>query len=165
MENVEVHVTADHAEEAVELMRAAIARGLEEVGLAAEGHAKAACPVDTGRLRNSITHAMLGGSAVAIGTNVEYAPHVELGTSKQRKQPFLAPAASEHAPSTRPSCVGRSGGAKQVEQLRAELAKAQEAGEVPQTPQARPQCMGTCDAMTFIWWEMAGTKLGVSSRR
>lgn len=169
MENVEVHVTADNAEEAVELMRAAIARGLEEVGLAAEGHAKAACPVDTGRLRNSITHAMLGGSAVAIGTNVEYAPHVELGTSKQRKQPFLAPAASEHAPSTRPSCVGRSGGAeemtKQVEQLRAELAKAQEAGEVPQTPQARPQCMGTCDAMTFIWWEMAGTKLGVSSRR
>ena len=36
MENVEVHVTADNTKEAHELMRAAIARGLEEMGLVAE---------------------------------------------------------------------------------------------------------------------------------
>ena len=36
MENVEVHVTADNTKEAHELMRAAMARGLEEVGLVAE---------------------------------------------------------------------------------------------------------------------------------
>ena len=59
MENVEVHVEADNVEEAHALMRAALSRGLEQVGLAAEGHAKAKCPVDTGRLRNSITHVQL----------------------------------------------------------------------------------------------------------
>ena len=49
-----MHVTADNTKEAHELMRATIARGLEEMGLVAEGYAKAGCPVDTGRLRNSI---------------------------------------------------------------------------------------------------------------
>lgn len=75
----------------------AVARGLEEVGLAAEGHAKAICPVDTGRLRNSITHAQLDGTHEAVGTNVEYARYVELGTSRSAEKPFLRPAASEHA--------------------------------------------------------------------
>ncbi len=63
MENVEVHVEADNVEEAHELMRAAIARGLEEMGLVAEGYAKAGCPVDTGRLRNSITHVRIQTAA------------------------------------------------------------------------------------------------------
>ena len=40
------------------------------------------CPVDTGRLKNSITSAVEGDSAV-IGTNVEYAPYVEFGTGAQ----------------------------------------------------------------------------------
>ena len=30
-------------------------RGLEAIGMTAEGHAKKNCPVDTGRLRKSIT--------------------------------------------------------------------------------------------------------------
>ena len=34
--------------------------GLEAIGATAEGHAKANCPVDTGRLRNSITWAVDG---------------------------------------------------------------------------------------------------------
>lgn len=32
--------------------------------------------------------------SVFIGTNVEYAPYVELGTSRQEAQPFLKPAAA-----------------------------------------------------------------------
>lgn len=103
----------DHSEEVLEEMRKAIEAALEEVGLAAEGYAKRLCPVDTGRLRNSITYATekthdegsppakdedyeLHGTpeagTVYIGTNVEYAPYVELGTSKQDAQPFLKPA-------------------------------------------------------------------------
>lgn len=90
----------------------AIERALEAVGLQAEAYVKAACTaVDTGLLRNSITHAIAGKPAAAstykadkpksgkastgayngvapqekhtvyIGTNVEYAPYVEFGHS------------------------------------------------------------------------------------
>lgn len=77
----------------------------------------------TGRLRNSITFALSGEEAnaksytddegrvystlgtadgkklegVYIGTNVEYAPYVEMGTSRMAARPFLRPAATEHA--------------------------------------------------------------------
>ena len=68
---------------------------LEECGLAAEGYAKRLCPVDTGRLRNSITHTTDENTAY-IGTNVEYAPYVELGTSRQRAKPYLKPAVTDH---------------------------------------------------------------------
>lgn len=37
------------------------------------------------------------GDGVYLGTNVEYAPYVELGTSKMRPRAFLRPAATEHA--------------------------------------------------------------------
>ena len=92
-----VEVLGDNTNEWLEAIGPAVARALDAVGMAAEGHAKAKCPVDTGRLRNSITHARAGAMFEVIGTNVEYAPHVELGTSKQKKQPFLTPAATEHA--------------------------------------------------------------------
>lgn len=71
-------------------------RSLEKIGLVAEGYAKKACPVDTGRLRNSITHEVEDKN-VYIGSNVEYAPDVELGTRKQKAKPFLKPAATDHA--------------------------------------------------------------------
>lgn len=92
-----VTVNEDDTEEASQGIQRAIDRALEEIGLAAEGYAKRACPVDTGNLRNSIAHAVESAdNAVYIGTNVEYAPYVELGTSRQKAQPFLRPAASEH---------------------------------------------------------------------
>lgn len=90
----------------------AIERALEAWGLQAENYAKAKCPVDTGLLRNSITHAQ-GGKQAAIktyhadiargdkqsvgfyagtapnekntmyvGSNVEYAPYAEYGHHK-----------------------------------------------------------------------------------
>jgi hypothetical protein len=60
MENVEV--SQDNTEAWRDAMDAALARGLEQIGLAAEGHAKARRPVDTGRLRNSITQAQSDSS-------------------------------------------------------------------------------------------------------
>lgn len=92
-----VEVREDNREAIAEAIDQALVAALEEVGLVAEGYAKRACPVDTGRLRNSITHIVDEGTRhVIIGTNVEYAPYVELGTRRQKKQPFLKPAANDH---------------------------------------------------------------------
>lgn len=90
-------------------------RSLEIIGLTAEKYAKGECRVDTGRLKNSITHALSGestsfsytddngksynggisapddgDSAVYVGTNVEYAPIIET------KDHFLVRAATTH---------------------------------------------------------------------
>ncbi len=105
-----------------EELQAAVLRALEVCGLTAEGYAKLLCPVDTGNLRNSITHQVQPEEqAVYIGTNSEYGPYVELGTGihypggrqtpwiyqdargrwhrtrGQRAQPFLKPAVADHA--------------------------------------------------------------------
>lgn len=85
----------DNTKEVLAAMEKALETGLEAVGLTAEGYAKRATPVDTGNLRNSITHTHDGKDAY-IGTNVEYAPYVELGTSKMSARPYLKPAATEH---------------------------------------------------------------------
>lgn len=59
----------------------AVARALEAVGQQAEGYAKEASRVDTGRLRNSIAHTYdAGEKAVYIGSNLEYAVYNEVGT-------------------------------------------------------------------------------------
>ena len=74
-----------------------IERALEAIGLQAEGYAKMLCPVDTGRLRNSITHTVdVTGLKAIIGTNVEYAAYVEMGTSRMKAQPYLQPAIKNH---------------------------------------------------------------------
>lgn len=67
----------DHSAEVSTEIKAALLRGLEKIGLVAEGYAKKLCPVDTGNLRNSITHVVdEGGDAVYIGTNSEYGAYV-----------------------------------------------------------------------------------------
>lgn len=56
---------------------------LEAIGLDAASTAADKAPVDTGRLKNSISYAVVEPEkAVYIGTNVEYAPYQEFGTSK-----------------------------------------------------------------------------------
>lgn len=73
-------------------------RALETIGLKAEGYAKKLCPVGTpestgiagyrgGTLRNSITHRVENGDTMALGSNVEYAPYVELGTGPHFRPP------------------------------------------------------------------------------
>lgn len=64
----------------------ACARALEIVGGKAESYAKGLVPVDTGTLRNSITH-QVDGNTVMIGSAVHYAPYVELGTGKEYSPP------------------------------------------------------------------------------
>jgi len=69
--------------------------GFEAVGLQAESHAKVYCPVDTGRLRASITHESTAEGCI-IGTNVYYGKYQELGTYKMKPQAFLRPAIVNH---------------------------------------------------------------------
>ena len=105
-----------------EAFRAACLRALERCGMEAEGYAKDLVPVDTGRLRNSISHKVDDGEpAVYIGSNTSYAPYVELATGiyaeggrptpwvyqdengnwhwtrGNKAQPFLKPAVADHA--------------------------------------------------------------------
>lgn len=112
----------DNTGEILEAVQRASIIALESCGLTADGYAKKLCPVDTGRLRNSITHIVDESElSVTVGTNVEYAPYVELGTGKyypggrpkpwpyqdakgdwhwtagNPAKPFLKPAIADHA--------------------------------------------------------------------
>lgn len=114
----------DYSDEVLEAFEEGCLRALERCGLQAEGYAKDLCPVDTGALRNSITHKVDSGEPAAyIGTNQEYAPYVEFGTGRysttgggtpkdhwaymgddgkmhigkpMKARPYLKPAVSEH---------------------------------------------------------------------
>lgn len=106
-----LEIREDNRQRVASAIDQAVALALEEIGLTAENYAKKACPVDTGRLRSSITHLVdTGEDAVYIGTNVEYAPYVELGTVNMAPRPFLVPAASEHSSTYRAILKARLGG-------------------------------------------------------
>ena len=122
----------DNSPEFIAAKNQAVEKVMEMIGTKAEGYAKLELThseaVDTGRLRNSITHSTKdhsanlaytwrksskgrgtpagadtttsrGGeedAAVYLGTNVEYAPYVEFGTSKMAARPYLRPAFNDH---------------------------------------------------------------------
>lgn len=56
-----------------------LAGGIKKAILYYEGEVKKRTPVDTGRLRSSITHE-IGADKALVGTNVQYASYVEYGT-------------------------------------------------------------------------------------
>ena len=106
-------VVESHIGEFKEALETQIEQALIAIGLTAETYAKEGCPVDTGRLRNSITHEN-DSRSVVIGTNVEYGKWVELGHHQQPGRyvpklgkrlvkdyvpgkPFLGPAADGHS--------------------------------------------------------------------
>ena len=94
---IDITIDVDNTESIKELAKEAVERALEAVGLLGEGYAKRLCPVDTGRLRNSITHGTdLADSTAWIGTAVEYASYVEFGTILTKAQPFLKPAVNDN---------------------------------------------------------------------
>jgi HK97 gp10 family phage protein len=64
---------------------------LRRLAEAVKSDAKAGCPVDTGKLRESIDSEVEGDTA-RIGSNVPYAGYVEEGTRKMAAQPYLRPA-------------------------------------------------------------------------
>lgn len=112
----------DNSAEVLDEFHDAVLRALERCGEQAEGYAKDLCPKVTGNLQNSISHRVDDDEPAAyIGTNVEYAPYVELGTGKyypggrptpwvykdakgnwhwtagNPAQPFLKPAVADYA--------------------------------------------------------------------
>ena len=112
----------DYSADVLNEFHDAVLRALERCGEQAEGYAKDLAPVDTGNLRNSISHTVDEDEpAVYIGSNTSYATYVELGTGKYTDggrptpwvyqddnenwhwtagnpaQPFLKPAVADHA--------------------------------------------------------------------
>jgi len=77
-----------------------IKKALEESSVNIEGKARQKAPVLTGNLKRAITHKMVDdGFTGEIGTyDVEYAPHVEYGTSKTPARPYLRPSLEEELP-------------------------------------------------------------------
>ena len=90
----------DNSQQILSALEKGKRNALTAIGSSAETHAKdnitADDLIDTGRLRNSISYAVDGESAY-IGTNVEYAPYVELGTSRAKAHHMLQKAATEHS--------------------------------------------------------------------
>ncbi len=78
-------------------MKEAKLAGLIAVVLVAENKSVRLVPVDTSRLRSSITHKIDENDLYGlIGTNVSYATFVEFGTFRQVAQPFIRPAIEGH---------------------------------------------------------------------
>lgn len=101
-------IKTDNSAEVLALKDAAVEAALTVIGMQAEANAKIEITKKvydtpesksgykrTGRLRNSIANDH-DETAVYVGTNVEYAPYVELGTYKMPARPFLRPAIEEH---------------------------------------------------------------------
>lgn len=99
----------DNSGIALSKLKHASYKALEMVGMLMESYAKQELSkpkshkdgsvrpnVITGRLRNSITH-KVSGDDVTVGSEVEYAEFVELGTRKAPAYPYLKPAITEHA--------------------------------------------------------------------
>ena len=98
----------DHSPEVLAALKRATVRGLEACGAKAESYAKQELSrskphkrgpsrpnVITGRLRNSVSHSVQNNE-MYVGSNVEYAADVELGTRKSWAYPYLKPATTEH---------------------------------------------------------------------
>ena len=111
---VSFKITEDNSDQVLSELAKATKRALTIIGMNAEKYAKALCPVGTsestgkkgyrgGTLRNSITH-HVDEDSVSIGSNVEYAPYVELGTGPY----FVAPPSWEKFETPRPSGIGHA---------------------------------------------------------
>lgn len=116
----------DNSDEVLTALNDKMSQALEAMAEKAETYAKGLCPVDTGRLRNSISHTISGAGAITrtygdttgrsfgqsigsaadtektafVGTNVEYAVYVE--TDDRKSHPngqahFLHDAVANHA--------------------------------------------------------------------
>ena len=73
---MEVKIVKNNIPEAKKASEEAADIILEAIGILAQEYAADGAPVDTGRLKGSMTHQM-GDKCVYVGTNVEYAPYVE----------------------------------------------------------------------------------------
>ena len=82
--NFRVELIEDNTDLILKATDDQIERALEIIGSIAEDDAQGLCPVDTGNLRQSITHEVdRSNHEVTIGTAVRYAPHVEYGHKQE----------------------------------------------------------------------------------
>ena len=94
MAGTDVKLTS-HKDERLKEISVQLKQGMTKACLLVERDAKRNAPVDTGRLRSSITNRLdIDGNQIVgvVGTNVEYASFLEHGTSKMPAHPFLFPA-------------------------------------------------------------------------
>lgn len=98
----------DNSAQILDALPPAIERALEAIAMQAEANAKievTRAVYDTpesksgyrrtGALRNSISHAHDETTAY-VGSNLEYAPYVEMGTVKMAERPFIRPAVENY---------------------------------------------------------------------
>ena len=99
MSNEVVNITInDNSDEIKKLFDKAAERGLEAIGMTAEGYAKETIQqsdrVDTGAMMNSVAHAVKDNAAY-VGSNLKYFVYHELGTGihasdgQGRKEPWF----------------------------------------------------------------------------
>lgn len=92
MPDIDIQIT-DNSGEILRALEEKKKAALTGIGIQAEGFAKQSTPVDSGTLRDSMTHTVRSND-VYIGTNIPYAAFVELGTGvyasdgKGRKPPW-----------------------------------------------------------------------------
>lgn len=99
---VSFEMKANNVQAVLDDLKAKKEAALEAVGMAAETYAKLNLEsnprrIDTGNLRGSISHAPADEDTMCIGTNVEYAIYVELGTRRMTPSHYLKRAAQDHA--------------------------------------------------------------------
>lgn len=101
MADIIFHVK-DNVDEVMAKIEDKIKLALGLMGEVVEGYAKDDCPVDTGLLRNSLTHEAgeySGDPCEYVGSDVEYAPYVEFIDRYHHevgKAHFLRDAAQNH---------------------------------------------------------------------
>ena len=81
------NVRVNNINRVLEHLDDACERTLEEIGQAAAGHARDRAPVDTGALRDSYMHDVIDNRHVRVGSPLEYAPFMELGTGPNYEHP------------------------------------------------------------------------------
>ena len=116
-------VSDNNTSKVLQIERDTLRKVLTAWGIMAQGYATEYCPKDTGNLSQSIDYGLIEDNMeMQVGTNVEYAPYVELGTgiyaeegngrktpwvykdtegkwhktSGMKAQPYLRPALEKH---------------------------------------------------------------------
>lgn len=108
---ISIEIETDNTDKVLGELDEAIDRALEAMGMKVEDYAKAKCPVDTGLLRNSITHA-LGGKPTAItsyqseDTHATTAATQKAGTAGKSVDPVRSGSYSGNAPSEKAVFIG-----------------------------------------------------------
>lgn len=98
MGDVDFEISEDNTQEVIKDVRKKMDKALTKIASKVEKYAKALCPVGTvestgkkgyrgGTLRNSIEAKVENGDTLIAGSNVEYAPYVELGTGPYFEPP------------------------------------------------------------------------------